>query len=94
VPKTSRSGPAASHTSDAIKTARKRAGLTQSELADRLGASPGYVGQLETGRTNPTVGQLGTVAAALGCRLEIGLVPVEVEHPVEVPDRQASLIRQ
>jgi transcriptional regulator with XRE-family HTH domain len=94
LPRTSRSAPAATHTSSAIKAARQRAGITQSELADRLGASPGYVGQLETGRTNPTVGQLATVAAALGCRLEIGLVPVEVEHPVEVPASQAALIRQ
>lgn len=94
MPKTSRSGPAADHASGAIKAARQRAGLTQAGLAQRLGSSGGYVGQLETGRTNPTVGQLATVAAALGCRLEIRLTPVEVEQPVSVAQDQAALIRQ
>jgi len=94
VPRTSRSAVAATHTSDVIKAARHRAGLTQSDLANRLGVSPGYVGQLETGRGNPTVGQLATVAAALGCRIDISLVPIEVEHPVEIADDQAALIRQ
>lgn len=92
MPRTSRSGPAADLASRAIKQARADAGLSQSALASRLDTSAGYIGQLETGRTNPTVGQLATVAAAMNCQLEIRMVPIEVRTPVVIPDNQTSLL--
>ena len=38
--------------------ARKNAGLTQQELADRIGANKGYISRIERGLTVPTVEKL------------------------------------
>jgi transcriptional regulator with XRE-family HTH domain len=50
-------------------------GMTQLELARRMGVSQPVIAALESGRGNPTVGQLAAVAAAL----QVGL---DVEFPV------------
>ena len=49
--------------------ARKNAGLTQQELAERIGANKGYVSRLERGLTIPTVSTLYRIAAAMGLAL-------------------------
>ena len=46
--------------------ARKKAGLTQAELAERIGADKGYISRLERGLTVPTVSTLYRIAAAMG----------------------------
>lgn len=46
--------------------ARKNAGLTQAELAERIGADKGYISRLERGLTVPTVSTLYKIAAAMG----------------------------
>ena len=51
--------------------ARKNAGLTQQELADRIGADKGYVSRLERGLTTPTVSTLYRIAAAMGLTVEL-----------------------
>ena len=51
--------------------ARKNAGLTQQELADRIGANKGYVSRLERGLTIPTVSTLYRIAAAMGLMVEL-----------------------
>ena len=51
--------------------ARKNAGLTQQELADRTGADKGYVSRLERGLTIPTVSTLYRIAAAMGLVVEL-----------------------
>jgi HTH-type transcriptional regulator / antitoxin HipB len=56
-----------------LRWARKRAGLTQGELARRAGLSQPAVARLEDPDHNPTLDMLERVAAALGVRLEIGL---------------------
>lgn len=57
----------------ALRWARKRAGLTQAELARRAGLSQPAVARLEDPDYNPTLDMLERVAAALGTRLEVGL---------------------
>lgn len=57
----------------AIRWARKRAGLTQAELARRAGLSQPAVARLEDPDHNPTLDMLERVATALGVRLEVGL---------------------
>jgi ribosome-binding protein aMBF1 (putative translation factor) len=51
--------------------ARKNAGLTQQELAERIGANKGYVSRLERGLTIPTVSTLYRIAAAMGLVVEL-----------------------
>lgn len=57
----------------ALRWARKRAGLTQAELARRAGLSQPAVARLEDPDYNPTLDMLERVAAALGTRLEVDL---------------------
>jgi HTH-type transcriptional regulator / antitoxin HipB len=54
-----------------LRWARKRAGLTQAELARRAGLSQPAVARLEDPDYNPTVEMLERVATALGSRLEV-----------------------
>lgn len=51
--------------------ARKNAGLTQQELAERIGANKGYISRLERGLTIPTVSTLYRLAAAMGLTVEL-----------------------
>jgi len=55
-----------------LREAREAAGLTQAELAERLGCSQQAVARAERWRSNPTVALLRRWAAATGKRLEIG----------------------
>lgn len=51
--------------------ARKRAGLTQQELAEKIGADKGYISRLERGLTIPSVSTLYRLAAAMGLVVEL-----------------------
>jgi len=59
----------------AVRWARKRGGVSQAELARRAGLSQPVVARLEDPDHNPTLSTLERVAAALGARLDIGLLP-------------------
>lgn len=59
---------------DEVWKARANAGLTQAEIAERLGTTQSAVARLESGTGNPSVGTLKRYATALGCRLEVKLV--------------------
>lgn len=52
-----------------IMLARRRAGLTQRELGERLGVSHVAVGDIERGKTKPNLDHLAAVAEALGVPL-------------------------
>lgn len=52
----------------AIIRARTARGLTQAELAERMGTSQSYVARLESGRTLPSTRTLLKVASATGTR--------------------------
>ena len=57
-----------------IRMARTRAGVTQAELAARLGVTQQQIQRLEDPhKSNPTVATLRSVARALGVRLRLGL---------------------
>ena len=49
-----------------LRRLREEAGLTQSDLARRIGSAPGYVSDLERGRRKPNLGTLAPLAEALG----------------------------
>lgn len=63
-----------------IRRARRSAGLTQAQVAERLETSPPYVTNVEAGRVNLTLGQLTRIAAALGADLQIALPLVTIER--------------
>ena len=56
--------------------ARQRSGLTQAEIAKRMGTKPPAVARLEstltTGKHSPSIATLKKYAKAVGCRLESG----------------------
>ncbi len=49
-----------------LRALRARAGLTQQQLADRLGITQGYVADVERGRRVPGLDWLHDAATALG----------------------------
>ena len=51
--------------------ARKNAGLTQAELAERIGAEKGYISRIERGLIVPSVSTLYRIASAMGLTVEL-----------------------
>ncbi|MCA9982197.1 MAG: helix-turn-helix transcriptional regulator [Anaerolineales bacterium] len=70
---------------DALLHARKEAGLTQADVAERMGTQTSAVARLEAGggrqKHSPSVETLRRYAEAVGCRLEIRLVRESVPEP-------------
>jgi len=60
--------------------ARQAAGLTQTEIASRMGASQSVVARLENACHMPNFEMIARYAAAIGRRLDIHLVPSSGEH--------------
>ena len=65
---------------DALVRARQQAGLTQMEVAERMGTKTPAVARLEAGggrqHHTPSLATLRKYAAAVGCRLEVKLIPL------------------
>ncbi|MGH8577843.1 MAG: helix-turn-helix domain-containing protein [Gammaproteobacteria bacterium] len=59
----------------AVIEARSRAGLTQEELAERMGTTQPVVARLESGRIRPSTRTLERLAQATGSRLIIRFEP-------------------
>jgi len=61
---------------DVFLKARADAGLTQAQLAERIGTTQSVIARLESGRGrhSPSLSTLRKYAHALGCRLELRLI--------------------
>jgi transcriptional regulator with XRE-family HTH domain len=61
---------------DAFLKARAAAGITQAEVAERIGTTQSAIARLESGRGkhSPSLATLQKYAHALGCRLELHLI--------------------
>jgi len=55
--------------------ARQDAGLTQADLAKRMGTSQSVIARLENARHMPTFDMVARYASAIGRRIDIRLVP-------------------
>ncbi len=56
--------------------ARAKAGLTQDAVAERMGTTKSAISRLEAaGRHTPSLATLKKYAAAVGCELQVKLVP-------------------
>jgi len=58
-----------------IEDARKKAHLTQEELAIKVGTNKSYISRIENGKTEPKVSTFYRIAAALG--LSVDLNPIQ-----------------
>ena len=58
-------------TGQIIEDARKRANITQEELAQRIGSNKSYISRVERGRTEPKVSTFYRIVAALGFTVEL-----------------------
>jgi DNA-binding XRE family transcriptional regulator len=71
-----------------LLAARAKAGLTQEQVAECMGTTKSAVSRLEAVRKHsPSVSTLKRYARAVGCEVEIRLVPTP--HPTTVPSRQS-----
>ncbi|MHB0857815.1 MAG: helix-turn-helix domain-containing protein [Anaerolineae bacterium] len=60
-----------------VARARSQRGLTQEELAQRIGTKQSSIARLESGKAAPRAATLEKIAKALGCRLTIRLEPCD-----------------
>jgi transcriptional regulator with XRE-family HTH domain len=76
---------------EALAQALRSSGLTQSELAARLGKTKGFVSQILGGGKNLTLRTLADVAGALGCKVQIQLrAEKAVKSPASAPECHAA----
>ena len=73
---------------DLVREARKRAGLTQKELAERVGTTQSAIARLETGRTAPSFESVVHLVRACGLDLDVMLVERDLDDW-----RQATRLR-
>lgn len=70
-----------------LKELREAAGITQRELAERLGSQQPAIARLENGHVKPDVVTLERIAKALGYRFEMIAVPFDEAINNGVPVR-------
>src|ERR1700733_12558894 len=63
----------------AVMDVRNRAGLTQQQLARKMGTTQPVVARLESGRSRPSMRTLERLADATGSRLLISFVPAHAK---------------
>lgn len=57
-----------------LRHTRKAVGLTQAQVAERLGVSASYVAAVEAGRRNLTLGQLANIANAMRLGIDVSFI--------------------
>jgi transcriptional regulator with XRE-family HTH domain len=67
-----------------IRDARRERGMTQDQLAERIGVSRSAVAQWETGRAGQVTGNLSRIAAALDLNVEYLMFGSDKHAPGEV----------
>ena len=70
-----------------VREMRKRAGLTQAELAERIGTTQSAIARLERGIGRPTLERLSQIAEATGLELQVRLVDAD-DHDWSMVDRR------
>lgn len=65
---------------DKIKAERREGGLTQSELADKVGISRNYISDLENNRYVPSVKTLSKIASVLRIDLNFLIEMSEIQN--------------
>ena len=71
-----------------IKNLRLQTGLTQSQVADSLGVTPGYISNVENNRTAMSLRMLTYYARLVGCSLDSLVGELEPEYSETALDRK------
>lgn len=69
-----------------IQQARRERGMTQEQLAERIGVSVGYISQIERGYSKVSLDRLSELAVELGCDMATlvgGAAPASVGYRQE-----------
>lgn len=76
-----------------IREARRRAALSQRELAQRLGTAQSVVARWERGTTSPSFDTVVGVVRACGYELDVHLVPIDegFEHDWSLTEQNLAL---
>lgn len=78
---------------DLIREARRRAGLSQAELAKRAGTTQSGIARWESGRTSPSLDDIQRLIRLCGLDLEVAIVPYDGSDLAQV-DRLCDLTPQ
>src|SRR5436309_9769497 len=70
-----------------VREARKRAALTQAELADRASTTQSAIARLESGRTSPSLEQVERLLRLCGFQLIVELAPYDDSDIVQAESR-------
>lgn len=62
------------YTGQIIEDARKKAKISQSELAKRIGSNKSYISRVENGQTEPKISTFYRIMNALGVRVEFTMM--------------------
>jgi transcriptional regulator with XRE-family HTH domain len=62
---------------DLVREARRRAGLTQAQLAAKAGTTQSAIARLESGQVDPAFGLVLKLLHSCGFRLDVALDPYE-----------------
>jgi transcriptional regulator with XRE-family HTH domain len=71
--------------SSLLYEARRRAGLTQADLASRVGTTQSAIARIERGRTSPSFDRLTRLIGACGFELQVRLVPLD-DHDLSLAE--------
>lgn len=62
---------------DLVREARRRAGLTQRELAERAGTTQSAIARVESGRLSPSFDAVLRLVRLCGLRLDVAMEPYD-----------------
>lgn len=71
-----------------VKNLRQKTGLTQSQVAESLGVTPGYISNVENNRTAMSLRILTYYARLVGCSLDSLVGDLEPEYAETALDRE------
>ena len=71
-----------------IKNLRTKSGLTQNQVAESLGVTPGYISNVENNRTAMSLRILTYYARLVGCSLDSLVGELEPEYSETALDRE------
>ena len=71
-----------------VKSLRQKMGLTQNQVAESLGVTPGYISNVENNRTAMSLRILTYYARLIGCSLDALVGELDSEYSETALDRK------